>query len=70
MSPHPIQLYHAFGIFGDIERCVVFVDDRGKSKGEGIVEFERKNVALEAVRRCKDGCFFVTSRGAIRYEYQ
>ena len=54
-------LYHAFGIFGDIERCLVFVDDRGKSKGEGVVEFERKNVALEAVRRCKDGCFFVTS---------
>ena len=54
-------LHHAFGIFGDIERCVVLVDDRGKSKGEGVVEFERKNVALEAVRRCKDGCFFVTS---------
>ena len=59
--PYTIQLYHAFGIFGDIERCVVLVDDRGKSKGEGIVEFERKNVAMEAVRRCKDGCFFVTS---------
>lgn len=51
----------AFSIFGDIERCLVFVDDRGRSKGEGIVEFERKNCALECIRRCKDGCFFLTA---------
>ena len=44
-------LHYSFSIFGDIERCVVMVDDRGKTKGEGLVEFERKNVALEAVRR-------------------
>jgi len=54
-------LFHAFSVFGDIERCLVFVDDRGRSKGEGIVEFERKNVAQDAVRRCQEGCFFLTS---------
>ena len=54
-------LFKAFSIFGDIERCVVFVDDRGRSKGEGIVEFERKPSAMEAVKRCGEGCFFLTA---------
>ena len=54
-------LHRAFSIFGDIERCLVFVDDRGRSKGEGFVEFERKPNALEAIKRCGEGCFFVTS---------
>ncbi len=54
-------LFMAFSVFGEIERCVVSVDDRGRSKGEGLVEFERKPFAQECVRRCKDGCFFLTS---------
>ena len=54
-------LQRAFSIFGDIERCLVLVDDRGRTKGEGIVEFERKGSALEAVKRCREGCFFLTS---------
>ena len=54
-------LHKAFSIYGDIERAMVFVDDRGRSKGEGIVEFVRKPSALEAVKRCSDGCFFLTS---------
>ena len=54
-------LHRAFSVFGDIERCLVSVDDRGRSKGEGFVEFERKNVAQECVRRCKDGCYFLTA---------
>ena len=47
-------LQRAFSIYGDIERCIVFVDDRGRSKGEGIVEFERKNAAAEAIKRCQE----------------
>ncbi len=54
-------LHRGFSIFGDIERAVVLVDDRGRSKGEGIVEFERKNSALEASKRCQEGCFFLTA---------
>merc|ERR1719391_672776 len=54
-------LHKCFSIFGDIERCLVFVDDRGRSKGEGVVEFERKPSALEAVKRCTEGCFFLTA---------
>lgn len=54
-------LHRAFSIFGDIERCLVLVDDRGRSKYEGIVEFERKSSATEALKRCNEGCFFLTS---------
>lgn len=54
-------LYLSFSIFGDIERCFVHVDDRGRSKGEGVVEFERKPSALEALRKCQEGCFFLTA---------
>lgn len=54
-------LHKAFSIFGEIERCVVFVDERGRSKGEGLVEFEKKPCALECVKRCSDGCFFLTA---------
>jgi len=54
-------LYKGFSIFGEIERAVVYVDERGKSKGEGIVEFTRRPMAMEAVKRCNDGCFFLTS---------
>jgi len=54
-------LHKCFSIFGDIERCLVSVDDRGRSKGEGFVEFERKPSALEAIKRCTEGCFFITA---------
>jgi len=54
-------LYLAFSVFGDIERALVSVDDRGRTKGEGLVEFERKPSALEAMHRCNEGCFFLTS---------
>lgn len=54
-------LHRAFSIYGDIERALVYVDDRGRSKGEGIVEFVRKPSALEAVKRCTEGCFFLTA---------
>ncbi|XP_026279754.1 hrp65 protein [Frankliniella occidentalis] len=51
----------AFCIFGDIERAVIITDERGKSTGEGIVEFARKPGAQMALRRCSEGCFFLTS---------
>ena len=54
-------LHRAFSVFGDLERALVFVDDRGRSKGEGVVEFEKKPSAMEAFRRCTEGSFFITS---------
>lgn len=51
----------AFAVFGDIERCVVYVDDRGYSKEHGIVEFERKSDAIDCVKKCTANCFFLTS---------
>ncbi|XP_025412242.1 hrp65 protein-like isoform X2 [Sipha flava] len=54
-------LEYAFSIFGDIERCQVMVDERGNSTGEGIIEFSRKNAASNALKRCSEGCFFLTS---------
>ncbi len=43
-----------------IENAQVLVDDRGNSLKEGIVEFARKPIALLALRRCSEGCFFLT----------
>ncbi|XP_071448982.1 hrp65 protein-like isoform X2 [Hetaerina americana] len=54
-------LERAFQVFGEIERAVVIVDERGKSTGEGIIEFARKPGAQMALRRCTEGCFFLTS---------
>lgn len=54
-------LHLAFSVFGEIERSVVIVDDRGKSTGEGIVEFVRKPNAQLALKSCHEGCFFLTS---------
>merc|ERR550519_1649020 len=54
-------LHRSFSVFGDLERAVVMVDDRGRSKGEGVVEFERKPSAMDAFRRCSEGCFFLTA---------
>lgn len=54
-------LHAAFSVFGEIERCVVIVDDRGKSTGEGIIEFVRKPAATLALKHCTEGCFFLTS---------
>lgn len=54
-------LHIAFSVFGEIERCVVIVDDHGKSTGEGLIEFARKPSAVTALRHCSEGCFFLTS---------
>ncbi|CAO1390308.1 unnamed protein product [Diamesa hyperborea] len=54
-------LYKAFEIFGQVERGVIIVDDRGKPTGEGIVEFARKSGAMTAIKYCQDKCFFLTA---------
>lgn len=46
--------------FGPIERAVVVVDDRGKSTGEGIIEFEKKPSAQKCLNECTERCFFLT----------
>lgn len=54
-------LYKAFEVFGQIERAVIIVDDRGKPTGEGIVEYARKSGAFAALKYCNEKCFFLTS---------
>uniref|UniRef100_A0A161MBR5 Hrp65 isoform x2 n=1 Tax=Triatoma infestans TaxID=30076 RepID=A0A161MBR5_TRIIF len=51
----------AFSVFGEVERAMVSVDERGNSLKEGIVEFTRKGSAQSALRYCNEGCFFLTS---------
>merc|ERR1712243_306841 len=48
-------LHRAFSVFGDLEKAIVMVDDRGRSKGEDIVEFEKA--------KCY-GCFEKMLRGS------
>lgn len=54
-------LAYAFRHFGEIERAVVVVDDKGKSIGEGVVEYSKKQSALYAMKKCQQECFMLTS---------
>lgn len=54
-------LAYAFRYFGEIERAVIVVDDKGKSTGEGVVEFSKKQSALYAIKRCQQECFMLTA---------
>ncbi|XP_077977854.1 non-POU domain-containing octamer-binding protein-like isoform X2 [Glandiceps talaboti] len=54
-------LEQSFSQFGVVERAVCVVDDRGRPTGEGIVEFARKPGAQNALKRCRDGCYILTS---------
>jgi len=54
-------LEYAFSMFGELERAVVIVDERGRPTGEGIVEFARKNKATLALKRCQEECFLLTN---------
>ncbi|KAG2461172.1 SFPQ protein, partial [Polypterus senegalus] len=54
-------LEEAFSQFGQVERAVVIVDDRGRSSGKGIVEFASKPAARKALDRCHDGVFLLTA---------
>ena len=51
----------AFSIFGDVEKAVVAIDDRGKPTGEGIVEYSQKFQAQLALRQCNEKLFFLTA---------
>jgi proline- and glutamine-rich splicing factor len=53
------MLYNTFNIFGEVERAVHIVDERGKATGEGIVEFERKTSAQDALRSIEERVFIV-----------
>ncbi|CAK9294418.1 unnamed protein product [Gordionus sp. m RMFG-2023] len=50
----------AFSIFGPLDRAVVIADERGKSTGEAIVEFSRKNNCQMAMKKINEGVFLVT----------
>ncbi|KAI6223604.1 hypothetical protein M3Y99_01450000 [Aphelenchoides fujianensis] len=52
-------LYNTFSMFGEVERAVHVVDERGKPTGEGVVEFERKAAALDALRQIEDRVFIL-----------
>ncbi|XP_078093928.1 splicing factor, proline- and glutamine-rich [Mustelus asterias] len=54
-------LEEAFSQFGQVERAIVIVDDRGRSTGKGIVEFATKPAARKALERCNDGVFLLTA---------
>lgn len=54
-------LYKAFEVFGPLDRAVVQVDERGKSTGEGIVEYKNKPSAMAAQRYCSERCYFLNS---------
>lgn len=60
------MLYHAFSAFGEVERAVHIVDEKGRPTGEGIVEFERKPSANEALHQIRDKVFLLTSWVFIR----
>ena len=57
-------LEYAFSYFGEVERAIVITDDRGRSIGEGIVEFARKSSAQNCIKRCTNECFLLTSHPA------
>uniref|UniRef100_A0A4W3HQS0 Splicing factor proline/glutamine-rich n=1 Tax=Callorhinchus milii TaxID=7868 RepID=A0A4W3HQS0_CALMI len=54
-------LEEAFCQFGQVERTIVIVDDRGRSTGKGIVEFATKPAARKALERCNEGVFLLTA---------
>ncbi|EPY77347.1 non-POU domain containing, octamer-binding isoform 7-like protein [Camelus ferus] len=72
-------LEEAFSVFGQVERAVVIVDDRGRPSGKGIVEFSGKPAARKALDRCSEGSFLLTTEreqpprfaqpGSFEYEY-
>ncbi|XP_043912784.1 non-POU domain-containing octamer-binding protein isoform X3 [Protopterus annectens] len=55
------MLEEAFSIFGQVERAIVIVDDRGRQTGKGIVEFAGKPAARKALDRCTEGAFLLNA---------
>ncbi|XP_050313385.1 hrp65 protein-like isoform X2 [Anthonomus grandis grandis] len=54
-------LFYAFSPFGEIEKAHVSVDERGKPTGEGYIHFARKFSATLAIKKCSEGCYFLTT---------
>ncbi|KAM6930609.1 non-POU domain-containing octamer-binding protein [Xenentodon cancila] len=54
-------LEEAFAVFGQIERAVVIVDDRGRPTGKGIVEFTSKPAARKALDKCNESAYLLTA---------
>lgn len=54
-------LEEAFAVFGQIERAVIIVDDRGRPTGKGIVEYTSKPAARKALDKCSDGAYLLTA---------
>ncbi|XP_050294188.1 hrp65 protein-like [Anthonomus grandis grandis] len=52
-------LQHAFLPFGEIESAKVLVDEKGRSMGEGIIDFTRKFSVVQAVKKCHEKCYFL-----------
>jgi RNA recognition motif-containing protein len=52
-------LHRAFERFGEIDKAVVVVDDKGRPCGEGIVYFSRKPAAMQALHRVNEGIFLL-----------
>ena len=46
-------------MFGEIERAIVIIDEKGRSTGEGIVEFARKPGAMMALNKINEGVFLM-----------
>ena len=62
--PHSVSnewLYHTFSQFGEVERAIHIVDEKGRATGEGIVEFERKPAANEALAWIRDKVFLIAA---------
>lgn len=53
-------LEKSFSMFGKVERAVVACNEQGRSLCEGVVEFERKNAAQQAIQRINSGAFLLT----------
>lgn len=54
-------LEEAFAAFGQIERAIVIVDDRGRPTGKAIVEYTSKPAARKALDKCGEGAFLLTA---------
>ncbi|CAG9764346.1 unnamed protein product [Ceutorhynchus assimilis] len=54
-------LHFSFSPFGEIEKVHVCADERGKPTGEGYIHFARKFSAITAVKKCSEGCYFLTA---------
>lgn len=55
------MLYLTFSAFGEVERAVHIVDEKGRPTGEGIIEFERKASAIDALAQIKERVFLMTA---------